>query len=104
MKMNPRSTRSSMKAACSSQKGCSRVPFDESRLGPGEDATMNLCFMTRSGEIYCTQINVAGRLCQTPGLRRERRRLPTRRAEDCPPYLPDSALQPLKHHRQLSHE
>src|SRR5215475_6179051 len=56
IKMKPWSTRSSMKAACSSQKGCSRVPFDGSRLGPAEEITVNVFFISGYDWIYCPQL------------------------------------------------
>lgn len=34
-----------MNAACSSQNDCSRVPFDKSGLGPGEEIVTNVCFI-----------------------------------------------------------
>src|SRR5436853_7810861 len=46
IKMEPSATSLSINSACSSQKGCSRVPFDKSRLGPAEEITTNVFFIT----------------------------------------------------------
>ena len=46
-----------MNAACSSQSGCSRVPFDRSRLGPAEETVTNVFFIPGCNQIYCPQIS-----------------------------------------------
>ena len=45
IKMEPSATSRSINSACSSQKGCSRVPFDKSRFGPAEEITTNVFFI-----------------------------------------------------------
>src|SRR5438094_4147254 len=35
-----------MNFACSSEKGCSRVPFDKSRFGPAAEIARNVFFIT----------------------------------------------------------
>src|SRR6266702_1807303 len=44
IKMKPSATSRSINSACSSQKGCSRVPFDKSRFGPAEEIATNVFF------------------------------------------------------------
>jgi len=44
--MEPSATSRSINSACSSQKGCSRVPFDKSRFGQADEITMNVFFIT----------------------------------------------------------
>jgi len=45
IKIKPSATSRSINSACSSQKGCSRVAFDKSRLGPAEEITANVFFI-----------------------------------------------------------
>ena len=45
IKMKSSATSRSINSACSSQKGCSRVPFDKSRFGPAEEITTNVFFI-----------------------------------------------------------
>jgi hypothetical protein len=47
-----------MNAACSSQKGCSRVPFDGSRLGPAEDNARKVFFITSELETCAPHVNL----------------------------------------------
>jgi hypothetical protein len=63
-----------MNAACSSQSGCCRVPFDRSRFGPAEEITTNVFLMDMRLDFFIrrlAQINVVGRLCQTPASHRD---------------------------------
>jgi hypothetical protein len=46
IKMEPSATSRSINSACSSQNGCSRVPFDKSRFGPAEEIITNVFFIT----------------------------------------------------------
>src|SRR5437667_10472308 len=45
IKIKPSATSRSINSACSSQKGCSRVPFDKSRFGPAEEIITNVFFI-----------------------------------------------------------
>ena len=86
--------------ACSSQNGCSRVPFDGSRLGPTEEITTNLFFIEGSNQIYCPQITqictnfLVGRV--TPVRAARCQRGVQRTARPTFSYFPDSALQPRR--------
>jgi hypothetical protein len=46
IKIKPSATSRSINSACSSQKGCSRVPFDKSRFGPAEEIITNAFLIT----------------------------------------------------------
>src|SRR2546428_12225083 len=50
IKIKPSSTSLSINAACSSQKDCSREPFDKSRLGPAEEIARNVFFIRRTSK------------------------------------------------------
>ena len=76
IKMKPSATSRSINAACSSQKGCSRVPFEESRFGPAEEIITNVFFITGKPMLY------ARCLIKKPGSRIQDRR--TKGAADPP--------------------
>src|SRR5947199_10565038 len=51
-----------MNFACSSQKGCSRVPLEKSRLGPAEEIARNVFFMTNELQTSARGVNFSARL------------------------------------------
>src|SRR5258705_8263523 len=53
-----------MNFACSSQKGCSRVPSEKSRLGPAEEIARNIFFIT--GELQMSRVASTIRLVGNP--------------------------------------
>src|SRR4029077_6227887 len=62
IKMKPSSTSLSMNAAGSSQKGCSRVPMEKSRLGPAEEIARNTFFMTGELQTSVPIVNLSAPL------------------------------------------
>src|SRR4029450_167175 len=61
IKINPSPTSRSINAACSSQKGCSRVPFDKSRFGPADEIITNVFFITGKPQASVDRVNLAVR-------------------------------------------
>src|SRR6266852_9659198 len=59
IKIKPSATSRSINSACSSQKGCSRVPFDKSRFGPAEEIATNVFFITGQTSSVCASRSTA---------------------------------------------
>jgi hypothetical protein len=54
IKIKPSATSRSINSACSSQNGCSRVPFDKSRFGPADEIITNVFFITGEPQALCS--------------------------------------------------
>ena len=75
IKIKPSATSLSINSACSSQKGCSRVPFDKSRFGPDEEITTNVFFIAGKPQASVHRVQpLRSRLRSRDELRRDRRR------------------------------
>src|SRR5438093_13271874 len=60
-----------MNFACSSQKGCSRVPLEKSRLGPAEEIARNVFFMPNELQTSARSVKLSARLQSGAQLFRE---------------------------------
>src|SRR5438552_11380710 len=81
IKIKPSATSRSINSACSSQKGCARVPFDKSRFGPAEEIITNVFFITAKPQASVHRVQPRRsevRFGETPKPTRETRALPHR--------------------------
>src|SRR4029453_8646024 len=62
IKIKPSSTSLWLIAACSFHRGCSRVPFDKSRLAPAEEIATNVFFITSELQTSAHCVTLLGRL------------------------------------------
>src|SRR5438067_13712635 len=60
-----------MNFACSSQKGCSRVALEKSRLGPAEEIARNVFFMMDELQTPARSVKLSARLQSGAQLFRE---------------------------------